>query len=101
MQARLPGVQSGIGAQAGAEADILYQPGDVITIGDTVEVTALATPGHTAGCLSYYTTSGGIGRVFTGDALLIRGCGRTDFQGGTLAGSALSSGLYTGVSLCT
>lgn len=49
----------------------------------------LPTPGHTLGCVSYYTASGG-GMVFTGDALLVRGCGRTDFQGGsseTLYGS--------------
>jgi sulfur dioxygenase len=31
--------------------------------------------------MSYYTASGG-GLLFSGDALLIRGCGRTDFQQG-------------------
>jgi hypothetical protein len=40
----------------------------------------LATPGHTAGCVSFHLPDHGI--VFTGDALLIRGCGRTDFQQG-------------------
>lgn len=75
---------SGIGANAGARADVLYAPGDVITVGETFKIKVLATPGHTAGCLCYYTASGGVGRVFTGDALLIRGCGRTDFQGGAL-----------------
>ncbi|MCO5603212.1 hypothetical protein L7F22_057359 [Adiantum nelumboides] len=44
------------------------------------------TPGHTAGCVTYVTGEGE-GQpfprmAFTGDALLIRGCGRTDFQGG-------------------
>lgn len=39
-----------------------------------------ATPGHTAGCLSFYCPE--LGAVFTGDALLIRGAGRTDFQEG-------------------
>ena len=41
---------------------------------------ARATPGHTAGCTSYVLDD----RLaaFTGDALLVRGCGRTDFQGG-------------------
>jgi glyoxylase-like metal-dependent hydrolase (beta-lactamase superfamily II)/rhodanese-related sulfurtransferase len=39
-----------------------------------------ATPGHTAGCLSYYCPE--LSAVFTGDALLIRGAGRTDFQEG-------------------
>lgn len=39
---------------------------------------ALATPGHTDDSLSFLVDD----RVFTGDALLIRGCGRTDFQNG-------------------
>lgn len=38
----------------------------------------LHTPGHTAGHFAYLFD----GRVFTGDALLIDGCGRTDFQNG-------------------
>ena len=40
----------------------------------------LATPGHTAGCISLLLDDASA--VFTGDALLIGGCGRTDFQGG-------------------
>jgi sulfur dioxygenase len=40
-----------------------------------------ATPGHTNGCVSYVFHQGR--RVFTGDTLLIRGCGRTDFQEGS------------------
>ena len=39
-----------------------------------------ATPGHTSGCLTYVLDDQSM--AFTGDALLIRGCGRTDFQGG-------------------
>lgn len=42
------------------------------------KVKAIATPGHTAGCVSYLVER----FVFTGDTLLIRGCGRTDFQEG-------------------
>src|SRR4029079_12183676 len=38
------------------------------------------TPGHTDGCLSFVLEDESM--VFTGDALLIRGCGRTDFQQG-------------------
>jgi glyoxylase-like metal-dependent hydrolase (beta-lactamase superfamily II) len=43
-----------------------------------------ATPGHTAGCVTY-VTGGTDGQpsprmAFTGDALIIRACGRTDFQ---------------------
>ncbi|MEC9079400.1 MAG: rhodanese-like domain-containing protein, partial [Pseudomonadota bacterium] len=39
-----------------------------------------ATPGHTNGCLTYVTEDQV--RAFTGDTLLIRGCGRADFQQG-------------------
>ncbi len=39
-----------------------------------------ATPGHTNGCLSFVLDD--FSRAFTGDCLLIRGCGRTDFQQG-------------------
>ena len=44
---------------------------------------AFATPGHTPGCMSFVMDDHSA--VFTGDALLIRGCGRTDFQGGSAA----------------
>ena len=40
-----------------------------------------ATPGHTSGCLSYVLDDQSM--CFTGDSLLIRGCGRTDFQQGS------------------
>jgi len=40
-----------------------------------------ATPGHTSGCLTYVLDDKSM--AFTGDSLLIRGCGRTDFQGGS------------------
>ncbi|HIQ52058.1 MAG TPA: MBL fold metallo-hydrolase [Pseudomonas pachastrellae] len=45
-----------------------------------VELEARATPGHTDGCMSYVLSDESM--VFTGDALLIRGCGRSDFQQG-------------------
>ncbi len=51
--------------------------GDVVRLG-AITITAVATPGHTDDSLSYRVP----GAVFTGDALLIRGCGRTDFQNG-------------------
>ena len=39
-----------------------------------------ATPGHTSGCLTYVLDDRSM--AFTGDCLLIRGTGRTDFQQG-------------------
>lgn len=44
----------------------------------SVTIDPLHTPGHTDNHLAYLLG----GRVFTGDALLIDGCGRTDFQNG-------------------
>src|SRR6478609_1632816 len=70
-------------ADGGAEgADRRVRDGDVVTFGaETLSV--LATPGHTAGCVSYLSrASAGGSAVFTGDALMIRGAGRTDFQEG-------------------
>ncbi|XP_019720884.1 persulfide dioxygenase ETHE1, mitochondrial isoform X2 [Hippocampus comes] len=43
-------------------------------------LTVRETPGHTDGCVTLVTQDEGV--AFTGDALLIRGCGRTDFQQG-------------------
>lgn len=46
-----------------------------------VTLRAMSTPGHTDGCMSYVMSDQTM--VFTGDALLIRGCGRSDFQQGS------------------
>ena len=43
------------------------------------QVRALHTPGHTSGSMSFVWRE----HVFTGDTLLINGCGRTDFQSGS------------------
>ena len=61
-------------------ADILLKDGEVLKVGD-IEIKALHTPGHTNADTSYLVD----GAVFTGDALLIGGCGRTDFQAGDAA----------------
>ncbi|MEW6694960.1 MAG: MBL fold metallo-hydrolase [Pseudomonadota bacterium] len=58
--------------------------------GDTLDfgaqrLLAMATPGHTAGSMSYVWRVDGDTHVFTGDTLLIGGCGRTDFQSGDAA----------------
>jgi len=65
---------------SGAEgADKYLSDGDRIAFGRRY-LEARATPGHTSGCMSYVLD--GHAMAFTGDALLIRGCGRTDFQAG-------------------
>ena len=51
--------------------------GEVIRI-DGVELMSMYTPGHTDDSYSFVMND----RVFTGDTLLIRGTGRTDFQNG-------------------
>ena len=58
-------------------ADIMLNDGYTLGFGRHT-LTALATPGHTDACTSFKVEN----MVFTGDALLIRGCGRTDFQQG-------------------
>ncbi len=57
--------------------DIRIEEGKAFTVGGIV-LHPLHTPGHTDGHFSYLCND----RVFTGDALLIDGCGRTDFQNG-------------------
>ncbi len=51
----------------------------------TLTFKPLFTPGHTDAHHSYLVQLPGLLRVFTGDALLIDGCGRTDFQSGDAA----------------
>ncbi|MGR8934001.1 MAG: MBL fold metallo-hydrolase [Gammaproteobacteria bacterium] len=63
---------------AGAMCADLLVTGDVELQIGSLELTVLHTPGHTNGCVSYYSGD----RIFSGDALLINGCGRTDFQQG-------------------
>jgi glyoxylase-like metal-dependent hydrolase (beta-lactamase superfamily II)/rhodanese-related sulfurtransferase len=61
-------------------ADRLLAHGDRITFGHRA-LEARATPGHTNGCMTFVLDDRSM--AFTGDALLIRGCGRTDFQQGS------------------
>lgn len=60
-------------------ADVLVKQGDVVRFGH-YDLEVRETPGHTNGCVTYVTSDQKM--AFTGDALLIRGCGRTDFQQG-------------------
>ena len=61
-------------------AAVQLEDGQVLRFGGE-EIKALHTPGHTAGSMSYLWRD----HVFTGDTLLINGCGRTDFQSGSAA----------------
>lgn len=58
-------------------ADVGIEEGIPFRVGSMV-LQPLHTPGHTDGHFAYLFND----RVFTGDALLIDGCGRTDFQNG-------------------
>lgn len=58
-------------------ADLLVQDQSVLTLG-AQKIVVLHTPGHTNADISFEID----GAVFTGDALFVRGSGRTDFQAG-------------------
>jgi len=64
---------------SGGKADLKIKEGDVIQFGEQ-KLDTLATPGHTNGCMTYVNHQNKL--LMTGDTLLIRGCGRTDFQQG-------------------
>lgn len=59
-------------------ADRFIQDGETLQLG-SISIQAIATPGHTDSHMAYWVNGD---RVLTGDALFIRGCGRTDFQSG-------------------
>lgn len=76
------GAQTAVCRDCNAQGyDLLLQDGDVILFGHE-EILTIATPGHTPGSVSYLWRD----RLFTGDTLLIGGCGRTDFQNGSAEG---------------
>lgn len=71
--------QIAVGEGSQAEfASLTFKEDDIIDI-DGIKLKALYTPGHTSDSYSLLMDD----RVFTGDTLLIRGTGRTDFQGGS------------------
>ncbi|KAH9779573.1 persulfide dioxygenase ETHE1-like [Citrus sinensis] len=109
IKSKVPGVKSIISKASGSKADLHVEHGDKVSFGDlflevavydityrfsflqilllaksNVAVQVRATPGHTLGCVTYVSGEGPDQpqprMAFTGDALLIRGCGRTDFQ---------------------
>lgn len=72
--------------------DLYVNDGDTIQLGE-YKITVLSTPGHTNGCISFLVD----GKIFTGDSLFIRGCGRTDFQQGSpeLMYDSITTKLFT------
>lgn len=65
-------------------ADIGIVEGQTFKMG-SIELEPLFTPGHTAHHFAYLLNNGTQNMLFSGDALLIEACGRTDFQGGDAA----------------
>jgi len=77
--AELAGAKTTAPADCGiATASVQLKDGDVLNFGGE-QIRALHTPGHTAGSMCFVWRH----HVFTGDTLLINGCGRTDFQSGS------------------
>ena len=71
--------QTGVSAESQVGcADLLLKDGDELLLGNK-KIKVISTPGHTNTCLTYSFEN----MIFTGDSLLIRGCGRTDFQQGS------------------
>lgn len=80
MLSKRTGSQIAISKVSGAEGAQRYlEDGDKIQFGDR-HLNVWSTPGHTDGCVTYVLDDRSM--AFTGDCLLIRGCGRTDFQQG-------------------
>ncbi|MCP9887051.1 MBL fold metallo-hydrolase [Cyanobium sp. ATX 6A2] len=80
---RATGCAIALAAVAGAENVTLpLRHGDQVSFGGR-HLEVRATPGHTDGCLSVVLDDHSM--AFTGDALLVRGCGRCDFQQGDAA----------------
>jgi glyoxylase-like metal-dependent hydrolase (beta-lactamase superfamily II) len=74
-----PGCRVAVSERAGVRnSDLRVRDGELLRVG-SVEFEARATPGHRRCCLRLPRRA----RGNAGDALLIRGCGRTDFQGGS------------------
>ncbi len=74
------GSEIAVATASGARgADRSLAHGDAIEFGSR-QLRVRATPGHTDGCVTYVLDDESM--AFTGDCLLIRGSGRTDFQQG-------------------
>lgn len=79
MKKFFPNAKSVVHEEGGTHCnDLDSKEGDEFKIGD-ISIKVFSTPGHTNGCVSFYTE----GMIFSGDSLLVRGTGRTDFQQGS------------------
>lgn len=73
------GAKIALGEKTGVQnADILLKDSQELSLG-SFKIKAILTPGHTNGCTSFSIEN----MLFTGDSLMIRGNGRTDFQQGS------------------
>lgn len=73
------GAKTAVSMDAGAACvDIALEDGQQLLLGDQ-KLEVIATPGHTNTCMTFAFS----GMIFTGDSLMIRSCGRTDFQQGS------------------
>ena len=71
------GARTVAGARGAPCVDLRVGHGDVVPVGG-LSLDVLETPGHTDDGVTYRIGD----QIFTGDTLLVRGCGRTDFQNG-------------------
>ena len=55
-----------------------HRPGDVLVVGEHLEIAFMHTPGHTPGSTTYRIRDA----IVTGDTMFVQGCGRCDFVGG-------------------
>ena len=70
------------GASGNGYADVYLQDGEELNL-DGIRIKVLATPGHTAGGVSYYFPEGGF--LICGDTLFQESVGRTDFPTGSMS----------------
>ena len=70
-------IVSGINNKNVKNVDLFLDEDDELQIGN-IKLKAILTPGHTSGCTTFSIDK----FLFTGDTLLIRSVGRTDFQEG-------------------
>ena len=78
----MPEVKTIISENSGGKAGLHIKHGDVVNFGN-LALEVRATLGHTNGCVTYVLRTKMATFAFTGETLLIQGCGRTDFQQGS------------------